>query len=89
MNKLKLEGDFYFFRCPNCLDEIIVHNHELNCRIFRHAIMKDTYVQVDPHLSKVLCDKLIEENKVIGCCKPFEIVYNIRDGYNAIICDYK
>ena len=89
MNKLKLEEDFYFFKCPHCLDEIIVHNQELNCRIFRHAIMKDTYIQVDPHLSKLLCDKLIEENKVIGCCKPFEIIYTIKDGYNAVICDYK
>ena len=89
MNKLKLEEDFYFFKCPHCLDEIIVHNQELNCRIFRHAIMKDTYIQVDPHLSKISCEKLIEENKVIGCGKPFEIIYTIKDGYIAVVCDYK
>jgi hypothetical protein len=51
--------------------------------------MKDTYIQVDPHLSKISCEKLIEENKVIGCCKPFEIIYTIKDGYIAVVCDYK
>ena len=73
-NILKLEEGFYFFNCPHCFSEIIVQQNELNCRIFRHAVMKNTYRQVNPHLSKIECDKLLTEDKVIGCCKPFEII---------------
>lgn len=89
MSKIKLEGDFYFFSCPNCNNEIIVNKNELNCRIFRHAVYKDTYNQVEPHLPKFFCDKLIDEDKVIGCCKPFEIINDNKGELVAIICDYK
>ena len=88
MNILKLKEDFFYFDCPNCNMEIIVHKNELNCRIFRHAIYKNNYEQVDPHLCKILCDKLIEECKVIGCCKPFEII-DYRRELIAVVCDYK
>ena len=88
-NILKLEGDFYFFNYPHCFSEIIVQKNELNCRIFRHAVMKDTYKQVAPHLSKILCDKLIEQDKVIGCCKPFEIIKNTKNEYIVVTCEYK
>jgi hypothetical protein len=88
MNILKLEDGFYFFNCPHCLTEIIVKQNELNCRIFRHGIMKNTYQQVNPHLSKIECEKLVTENKVIGCCKPFEIIKNTKS-YVAVICEYK
>ena len=43
--------------------------------------MKDTYKQVNPHLSKFDCDNLVKENKVIGCCKPFEIIVNAKKEY--------
>ena len=89
MNKLKLEGEFYFFNCPNCFAEIIVQKNELNCRIFRHATMKDTYQQANPHLSKIDCDKLVEQDKIIGCCKPFEVIENTKKEYIAVICEYK
>lgn len=80
--------DFYSFHCPNCYDEIIVHKSELNCKIFRHAIYKETYIQVNPHLSKQECDKLINDKLVYGCCKPFEIIEK-EDKLYVIICDYK
>ena len=89
MSKIKLEEDFYFFSCPNCDNEIIVNKNELNCRIFRHAVYKDNYKQVEPHLSKYFCDKLIEEDKVIGCCKPIEIIDDNKGNLIAIICEYK
>ena len=85
MNDLE---ELLFFNCPNCDIEIIVHKTELNCRIFRHAVYKDTFIQVDPHLPEILCNKLIEENKVIGCCKPFEIIIENKN-FVAVKCKYK
>lgn len=89
MFKLKCEKDFYVFSCPNCFDFIIVNKNELNCRIFRHGVYKNSYKQIDPHLSKELCNKLIVNNEVIGCTKPFEIINDINGDLVAVICDYK
>ena len=88
MNKLNLVEDFFFFNCPNCNEEIIVNKNELNCKIFRHAIFKDSYKQIDPHLQKIYCDKLVEEDKIFGCSKPFEIVRRDVKLY-VVKCDYK
>jgi hypothetical protein len=71
--------------CPHCQTFVIIK--ELNCAIFRHGVYKNSYKQVDPHLQKDLCDKLIEQNIIYGCGKPFKIVIE-NDKYNAIICDY-
>jgi len=89
MSVINLEGDFYFFDCPNCDSQIIVHKNELNCQIFRHAVFKNTFEQVNPHLCKEECDRLVRENKVIGCCKPFEIIRQNNINLLAIKCDYK
>lgn len=89
MSKLKLENDFYSFLCPHCLNDIMVYKTELNCRIFRHGIYRESYKQIDPHASKLLCDELVMKNKVIGCAKPFEIINDINGNLVAIICDYK
>ena len=35
--------DGYLFECPHCSAPINVHRKELNCRIFRHGQMKNTY----------------------------------------------
>jgi len=41
-------------------------------------------------MSKEKCEKLIKENKVYGCCKPFEIIFsNENKKMQAIVCDYK
>ena len=89
MSKLKLYNDFYSFVCPHCLNDITVYKNDLNCRIFRHGIYKDSYNQIDPHLSKILCDELVAKNKVIGCAKPFEIITDSTGNLIAVICDYK
>jgi|LakMenEpi03Aug12_release.lakeMendotaPanAssembly.Ray.scaffolds.fasta_scaffold2030469_1 hypothetical protein len=88
MFELNKINDFYNFKCPNCFDEIIVKVNELNCRIFRHAIYKNTFKQVEPHLPKLECDFLTENNLVYGCCKPFEIIIDKNVLY-AIKCEYK
>lgn len=73
--------------CPHCELLIQILYKEINCKIFRHAIYKSTFKQIDPHLSKEDCDALIRENKIIGCGKPFEIK-QIENDWNAYKCDY-
>jgi hypothetical protein len=49
--------------------------------------MKLDYTQIPPHLSKIECDKLIEEDKIYGCGKPFKLVM-IENEWKPVICDY-
>ena len=58
--------------CPHC--DIMIEVIEINCAIFRCGIYKDTGQQVEPHLSKYLCDALKENDKIWGCGKPFQLV---------------
>ena len=88
MRQIKDDNDFYIFECPNCDEEIIVNKTELNCRIFRHAIYKHNYEQVNPHLPKESCETLIKEDKVYGCCKPFEVI-DMNGKLYVTICEYK
>lgn len=76
------------FNCPHCNDIIIIFENELNCRIFRHGVYKHNYQQINPHLSKDQCDKII--NDIYGCGKPFKIIddLNTINKYNIVICDY-
>ena len=67
--------------CPNCNDILIIS--ELNCCTFRHGIYKKSNKQINPHLSKVICDILFETNQIYGCGKPFRII--IKDDENWII----
>ena len=69
-------------KCPNCNQEFEIM--ELNCRIFRCGILKETYEQINPHLQKEICDILKERDLIYGCSKPFFINLN-----NEVeICDY-
>lgn len=79
--------DSIVFPCVHCDGMIQVFKNEFNCCIFRHAIFKDTREQINPHTPKEICDKLIEENKVEGCAKPFRIVI---EGAKIYVekCDY-
>ena len=57
--------------CPHCSQPILIE--QLNCGIFRHAMMKSTGQQIDPHSPKPVCDSLVENNQIYGCGKPFKI----------------
>jgi hypothetical protein len=63
----------YVFECPHCELPVQVAENEINCQIFVHGIMKNTGSQVNPHATKEHCDRLIEQDLVHGCCKPFKI----------------
>ena len=64
--------DVMFFECPHCQGDLYIFPNEVNCGIFRHAIYKDGR-QVNPHAPKNICDALVAEDKVLGCCKPFKL----------------
>ena len=65
--------------CPYCDISIIIE--EMRCGIFRCGVYKETFKQIDPHLSKVECDKL--GDTIYGCGNPFQIKNN-----EVTKCDY-
>ena len=73
-------------RCPHCDCEILIN--KINCKIFRHGVYKNNFKQINLHLDKNSCDKLIKNNLIYGCDKPFELILNNNE-YIAIKCDYK
>ena len=68
--------------CPHCNFPIIIE--KLNCRIFRHGVLKTTLQQINPHLSKIECDGLVEKDLIYGCGNPFQI----RESGECVVCDY-
>lgn len=59
--------------CPHCNCYITIANNDINCGIFRHAVYKDTFKPIDPHATYEECQTLLKNNKIYGCCRPFEI----------------
>ena len=87
MKEVVKDNNTYIFQCPSCLDYIIVNINEINCKIFRHGIFKNSNNQIDPHTSKVDCDKYVEQDMIFGCGKPF-CLKDIGDKWYVDICDY-
>lgn len=81
-------SNLLIFNCPHCNDFIHVYENEINCTIFRHAIYKDNYEQINPHTPKSECNRLASENLVYGCAKPFRILKNNENKYYIQICEY-
>jgi hypothetical protein len=73
----------HFIECPHCKLLCEIHSKDIKCKIFRHAVFKDTLKFIDPHASKETCDKLVQSGKVWGCAKPF-----FFDGHTIKKCDY-
>lgn len=87
MTEINLTDGFFNFDCPHCGGNVIVLSEDLNCRIFRHAIYRNNYQQVDPHLPQDKCELLLRQNLIHGCCKPFRIYTEDKKHY-VTICDY-
>ena len=75
-----------FILCPHC--EGCMEIYQRNCDIFRHGIFKNSKEQISPHLPKQECDKLIDNDLIFGCGKPFEL-YVENNELLARICEYK
>lgn len=79
--------DLIIVKCPHCESYVTVLKNEINCAIFRHAIFKDTFIPIDPHSTLQECEKLLSENKIFGCAKPFQIKF-INNIAIAFKCEY-
>ena len=64
---------YIIINCPHCNCSILIYENEINCRIFRHGVYKDTNEPVNPHLDKVSCENLSDSGRIFGCCKPFRL----------------
>ena len=67
--------------CPNCGAYAVID--EINCTIFRHAVYKTNLQPINPHATKEECEKLLANDEIYGCAKPFKY-----DGKTIEICDY-
>jgi hypothetical protein len=74
--------------CPHCQGMIIVLPNELNCRIFRHGVYISNGEPIPPHASKEECDRLVSENMIHGCGKPFRVIQQVDGSELAVECDY-
>ncbi len=86
-NKVTKDEDagVFIFTCPHCNDQVVVRIQEVNCKIFRHGIMKSNYQQMNPHASKETCDSLKEQDLIYGCGKPFKLTDDLQ---YVLTCDY-
>ena len=71
--------------CPECDDPVLIE--QLNCRIFRHGILKSNNNQINPHATKDECDYYIKNDLIYGCGKPFKILENNNE-LEPEICEY-
>tara|TARA_B100000925_G_scaffold188849_1_gene142752 strand:- start:494 stop:739 length:246 start_codon:yes stop_codon:yes gene_type:complete len=76
-----------YVNCPHCKQVVEILKSQFNCKIFRHGVLKDSYKQIDPHLPKIECDKLIKDDKIYGCGKPFRLIVT-ETQYRTEVCDY-
>lgn len=76
--------DYLIVECPHCFDQIIIYKNEINCRIFRHGIYKNTGMNMNPHENKNECDRLYANDEIYGCGKPFKLDNDDK----PVICEY-
>ena len=79
--------EFIYVSCPHCHAMIQIKHNEMNCKIFRHGIYKSSSKQIDPHLCEEECKRLVFENVIYGCGKPFQLIKQSHT-YEAISCAY-
>jgi hypothetical protein len=88
MNEIKKQDSIIITDCPHCKGVIIVNKLDLNCKIFRHGVLKETNKQIDPHSCKETCATLAKEGKIYGCGKPFKLTRRDSFGWISEKCDY-
>ena len=66
--------------CPHCMHYVWIE--EINCSIFRHAVYKNGE-PINPHASEEECNRLIREDLVYGCAKPFRLLNGEPE-----VCDF-
>jgi len=71
----------FVFDCPHCSGVVLVAQNEMHCRIFRHGVFKSNGAPINPHASKVECDRLLECNLIYGCGKPFQVFFTRNEQF--------
>ena len=69
------------YSCPYCQGGITIE--QINCGIFRHGIYRSTGLQMNPHTPQQECERLVQQNVIWGCGRPFRF-----DGKTIQPCDY-
>ncbi len=82
-----MEEPYIIVTCPHCELLIQINISHINCGVFRHAAFKTNFELLNPHAPKELCDKLVADNLIYGCGKPFRLTYT-NGLMEAIKCDY-
>jgi hypothetical protein len=78
----------FILNCPHCQEFLMIHKEEIKCAIFRHGIYNDSLEPIDPHTPKNICEKLVEEKKIYGCGKPFQLFIDVSGQPFTQECDY-
>jgi len=73
--------------CPECFGVILVKKSDINCKIFRHGVLKSNNQQINPHSTEEECQYFINNKLIYGCGKPFRIFLE-DEKWNAEICGY-
>lgn len=81
------EDSMYVFECPHCNLLVQVKEKDLRCKIFRHAVYKANNKPIKPHAPQADCERLLAQNLVYGCAKPFRLVTTGKV-LRAEICGY-
>ena len=76
---------FLHFSCPHCQGVVYLSPSEVNCAIFRHAVLIATGEGISPHAPKAECDALVAQGAVRGCAGPFKLSANRKF---AEVCSY-
>lgn len=77
-----------FLPCPHCHLFVEILKSQINCKIFRHGTMIQTFTQIDPHLEKSKIDQLVRNNEIYGCGKPFLCVTDDETTFRLEKCEY-
>lgn len=82
------EDHTYTFNCPHCDRVIQVLENEIACCIFRCGVYSNNFEQINPHTDKKECDRLVSEDLIFGCGKPFKFFITLEEGKYVDKCDY-
>jgi hypothetical protein len=82
-----VEDGCLYFACPHCGGGVVVLESEVNCRIFRHGVMRDGSGGVPPHAPREQCDAMVAGDAVYGCARPFELIPVGRE-FVVRACEY-
>ena len=85
-NASATDPNYIYVKCPYCDGMVEVHQSEINCAIFRHAVDMN-FEPISPHMPKPQCDELVNGKKIYGCAGPFKLG-KVNGNWVATACGY-